>query len=80
MRALSYGVGFVLVAWTLLLAVPIVQGFTTNCAHAASEISDPCALGLATWTLGTLGLWAIVAGPLAAALLAIRRRARGDRA
>lgn len=53
------------VAWTAVAAVNLLAAVTKDCAEAASEISDPCAMGRGLWTLGTLLIWVAGALPLA---------------
>ena len=64
------------VGWSALLIPSIIDGIETNCAYAASEISDPCALGRGTYLVAYLGVWIVVVAPLSFALVRLWRGRR----
>jgi hypothetical protein len=67
-------VSLVLVLWCALGVLAAIDVLATDCADAASEISDPCATGKATYLgLGFI-FWLLLALPLFLAWLLSRPR------
>ena len=63
-----------LAAWSIVMLPEVVRGFTTDCASAASEVSDPCAWGRGVWVAGNLGLWVVGFAIIAFGLFRVWRR------
>ena len=59
---LCAGIGLV---WSALWLPGLVDALTADCAAAASEISDPCAVGQASFAAFHLGIWFVGVVPLA---------------
>ena len=53
-----------LAAWCVFGIVVAVETFGTGCADASSEVSDPCAVGKATYVGFGFLVWCVIALPL----------------
>lgn len=70
----------VLAGGTVFTAIAIGEVVIADCARAASEINDPCAIGRTAYAGWVLLVWAAVSLPLCYLAGALWKRIRADRA